>query len=364
MSAQTSNPTPDPTESLFTNFSKLWKSIRNLDNIFGNDLQAEINKIIPKLEVVQKTIDDLDMFSINEEFSDLTTNSLPFILVDGLIGKLYSKKFDQRENRLKYIEASLKSYKSFKYLNLQYDIAKPSNIPNSRTSVKSAQDQMSRRELLIASHKEEKDLKSQIDHFIDRINKQGLDSMDDDFIREKYLVCLKHLYIEIIKDEENLNLELNFMKNPSSRIPQQNTSTKPNNLLKNSKPLILTKNSIQKAVFGAGYPSLPTMTVEEFAEQELAKITPSNEFKVYQQQVENMKIRNKIKCKESKNENYLGRNEENEYDKKRTTFNHETESKLKPDEEEETEESLNKLRRQDEFRDDHRRGEGNRKNMG
>lgn len=32
-------------------------------------------------------------------------------------------------------------------------------------------------------------------------------------------------------------------------------------------PVIITKDEVQKKVFGAGYPSLPTMTVQEFYEQ-------------------------------------------------------------------------------------------------
>ena len=34
-------------------------------------------------------------------------------------------------------------------------------------------------------------------------------------------------------------------------------------------PVIITKDEVQKKVFGAGYPSLPTMTVQEFYEQRI-----------------------------------------------------------------------------------------------
>lgn len=30
------------------------------------------------------------------------------------------------------------------------------------------------------------------------------------------------------------------------------------------KPVIITRDAVQKAVYGLGYPSIPTMTVEEF----------------------------------------------------------------------------------------------------
>ena len=38
------------------------------------------------------------------------------------------------------------------------------------------------------------------------------------------------------------------------------------------KPFILVKSEMQKAVFGAGYPSLPTMTLNEFYEAELKRV--------------------------------------------------------------------------------------------
>ena len=36
-----------------------------------------------------------------------------------------------------------------------------------------------------------------------------------------------------------------------------------------SRPFILTKNDLQKKVFGMGYPSTPTYTVEEFYEAQV-----------------------------------------------------------------------------------------------
>ena len=35
------------------------------------------------------------------------------------------------------------------------------------------------------------------------------------------------------------------------------------------KPFILTKDALQAQVFGAGYPSIPTMTLDEFYQKEV-----------------------------------------------------------------------------------------------
>ena len=43
------------------------------------------------------------------------------------------------------------------------------------------------------------------------------------------------------------------------------------------KPFILVKSEMQKQVFGAGYPSLPTMTLDEFYDQEMKRIVEEQE---------------------------------------------------------------------------------------
>jgi len=282
-------------------------------------------------------VEELDMFSLNEEFEDLTNSTLPFILVDAIISLLYSKKFTDMKERPTFVEEAIKNYKSFNLLCIQYDIGNPdTNVPN-RTSSGNAQEVQNRRNMLIQSHKEEKELNSEITAFLSRIDKQGVDSMDESFAREMYLKCIKHMSILLNKEQENLKLESGFLKNP--------VKVDPNKLPKNTpparKPMIIAKDRLQKQVFGAGYPSVPTMTVEEFADIEIAKMMPSQEFAIYKREVENMKKR------QSRAKNF---NEQKELED------------LNQDEE--TEEKLMKARRMDEFKDNVRRGEGNRKNMG
>ena len=38
------------------------------------------------------------------------------------------------------------------------------------------------------------------------------------------------------------------------------------------KPFILVKSELQKQVYGAGYPSLPTVTLDEYYDQELKRL--------------------------------------------------------------------------------------------
>ena len=99
------------------------------------------------------------------------------------------------------------------------------------------------------------------------------------------------------------------------------------------KPFILTRNTAQVKVFGAGYPSLATMTVSDWYKQHrkygalpdqgIAKATPEEFRKAAQQQ-------------------------EGQEEK----------------EEEDDEQTLHRAREWDDWKDTHPRGYGNRQNMG
>ncbi|KAL7834186.1 hypothetical protein SRHO_G00284330 [Serrasalmus rhombeus] len=98
------------------------------------------------------------------------------------------------------------------------------------------------------------------------------------------------------------------------------------------KPFILTKDAVQAKVFGAGYPSLPTMTVDDWYEQHRRKgCLPDQGIPQSAADVDA---------------------EEREREEKERR------------EEEEDEEALQKARDWDNWKDTHRRGYGNRKNMG
>ncbi|CAB4002207.1 Immunoglobulin-binding 1 [Paramuricea clavata] len=100
-----------------------------------------------------------------------------------------------------------------------------------------------------------------------------------------------------------------------------------------SKPVLITRQMIQNKVFGAGYPSLPTMTQEEYFEKELREgkiVTEFSENKTSKSKSDEEGEKEEMDCAED--EKYL--------------------------------EKLTKEREWDDWKDDHRRGWGNRENMG
>lgn len=109
------------------------------------------------------------------------------------------------------------------------------------------------------------------------------------------------------------------------------------------RPFILTRDKLQKQVFGMGYPSLPSMTVEEWYDDQVASgLLPSPD-----------QSRSQMAKAMNAHDPEAQRAEE--------------EAKSAADDErgeEEEEEARRKKMEWDEWKDDHRRGWGNRKNMG
>ncbi|GJQ70381.1 hypothetical protein Trydic_g22812 [Trypoxylus dichotomus] len=109
------------------------------------------------------------------------------------------------------------------------------------------------------------------------------------------------------------------------------------------KPIIITKDEVQKAVFGAGYPSLPTMTVQEFYEKRVRDgIFPDPN---------KPQVQKSLTLQEASLAGIsLNDEEEKENEQKENLI------------EEDDPEYIERMRASDEFKDDHRRGWGNRMN--
>jgi len=321
--------------SLSEAFHAVWLDVRSLNTTFGVDAQVLICKLIPTITGLIAAIDELDVFSLNEDVSDLTTNSIPFLMGHGLLALVNSKKFTSREERQNLVETSLKHVKEFDMIMIQFGFSQV-KFESREAGLKSSEAVQTRRNQLIEAQNEQKKLDSQINAFIERLNRDP-ESIDDDFKREMYEKAIKQLQYQISSEIENLNMELGFLKNGPPPRPNLAKLPPPR------KPMIIAKDRLQAKVFGAGYPSLPTMSVEEFAEQEMAAVMPSQEFALFNEQMAAKGARG------FKNKHYNVEVEEEE--------------KL-PSDEDDSEQALFRKRQFDDFKDDNRKGSGNRHNMG
>lgn len=100
-------------------------------------------------------------------------------------------------------------------------------------------------------------------------------NIDDEIKREYFVTLIKLHAVQIVDELNMLNSEKIILENMKKTGP---THTLASESQKNQKhrppapklePIIITRDEVQKKVFGAGYPSLPVMTVQEFYEQRI-----------------------------------------------------------------------------------------------
>lgn len=96
------------------------------------------------------------------------------------------------------------------------------------------------------------------------------DHMDDDIKRDFYIKLIKSSIMNSIDEIASVDQEKQILdhmakfKHENPDFEQAKPVRRPTQPLK---PIIITKDAVQKAVYGLGYPSLPTFTVDEFYTQ-------------------------------------------------------------------------------------------------
>lgn len=132
--------------------------------------------------------------------------------------------------------------------------------------------QVINRNAKLQRYQQEKDLESRLN-----ILKKNLDNpnIDDENKREYFVTLLKLYAVQIVEELNLLKTEKMILKNMKEMgsmhtlASESQKSQKQKSLTPKLQPIIITRDEVQKKVFGAGYPSLPVLTVQEFYEQRI-----------------------------------------------------------------------------------------------
>jgi len=272
----------------------------------------------------------LGLFSSNEEIEEVSTGNLRFILLPAFLGDL-ELKLTGGKDRKSIVENAFIYFKDYLRRCRDYKITSKnlsSYIDDKKSSSSNKPPTSQSREEKIAAYKENKELTSKIEVMQKRLEERP-DTMEDDLTRQYHLDWLK---LWVIKSIENItfnNRELEMLQFMEARGGKPIEPVKPDRPA--MKPILITREMMQKQVFGAGYRSLPTMTEDEYFEKEV------REGKIVLDYDNNSKIQG---------------------DK-----NGEVEEKVDSGDEED-EEKLQKARAWDDWKDTHRRGDGNKDRNG
>ncbi|CAJ0575445.1 unnamed protein product, partial [Mesorhabditis spiculigera] len=89
---------------------------------------------------------------------------------------------------------------------------------------------------------------------------------DDEALRELYMIQLRHWAMKALDELDSIEEELPMARMMAERAAAGITTDEPKPPPTKLKPFIIARNREQKRVFGLGYPSVPTLTVDEWAE--------------------------------------------------------------------------------------------------
>ncbi|KAL4687275.1 hypothetical protein H8959_019403 [Pygathrix nigripes] len=321
---------PPRLPELFDSSKQLLEEVKGATEPTGSRIvQEKVLKGFDLLQKVAKMLSQLDLFSRNEDLEEITSTDLKYLMVPAFQGALTMKQVNPSK-RLDHLQQAREHF--IKYLTQchYYRVAEfelPQTKTNSgenntaitSTAYPSLVIMASQRRAKIERYKQKKELKHRLSTM-----KSAVESGQADDERVRGLITSLE-EIESIDQEIKILGEKDFSREAST----SNSSGHERPLIK---PFILTRNMAQAKVFGAGYPSLASMTVSDWYDQHqkhavlpdqgIAKATPEEFRKATQQQKDQEK------------------------------------------EEEDDEQTLQRAREWDDWKDTHRRGYGNPQNMG
>jgi len=318
-----------------------------------DDLQARVTDAIKHLEWTTLAVSKLDLFSSNEFVEELPTSSLKFLLLPAFLGWLTNKKPLEggMVGRKRLVIMTTTYLRDFLTRLNDYGVTtaplpkktdtelsngvRPGGPPDLRAlnadrdakirRFKEGQERDERLKALTLRRKEgDVNEEEERQFWLETLDKWAVQSLDD-------LKCLE--------EEEKI---LTFMEQRGGE-KEEVVEKKPSSNPFAGRPFIIARNELQKQVFGMGYPSIPTMTVEEWYEDQVAQgLLPTPDQS--QQQMQNTVKSNNPKFREEEDERKKAEEEEAE--------------------ERDDEETRAKKIEWDDWKDTHRRGWGNRQNMG
>ncbi|KAF2894954.1 hypothetical protein ILUMI_11222 [Ignelater luminosus] len=330
--------------SLFEEGLDLYNNLGKIDEPTNSpNVQSNVNKAIRMFEDATRLVSLAGLFSTNEDVEEIPTEHLRYLLLPALLGSLCLKLTSRgRKDVTEVAEAYYKDFlqrcnnynlSDYKFKNTDADASDNTNSKSKKSEFDEIKDAVNTRAGKIQRFKEQKELQNKLE---DLKKNMSNENVDDEIKRNYFLTMIKLFIYEAVDELGSIETEKQILEHMSTLNQDDKPKSKrppPQPL----KPVIITKDAVQKAVFGAGYPSLPVMSVEEFYDKRVREgIFPDPAKKpITLQDVASAGIDLKAESEEELKEKKI---------------------------EEDDPELLEEMRSRDEFKDDHRRGWGNRMN--
>nr|XP_056715696.1 immunoglobulin-binding protein 1 [Euleptes europaea] len=304
-------------------------------------VQRKVQRGIALLERAAAAVAQLDLFSRQEELEEVASADVRFLLVPALLGALVLRQAGGGgggERRLEQVRRARGCFLDFLRLCRDYGagrFAMPPDDPHDDPPDPAPHDPARQHDALLAMaharqakiqrYKQKKERENRLASL-----KTFIDSgqAEEEQIREFYMLQITKWINVSLEEIESIDQEIAILSRRDAL--KQGTAARPSHASRPPmKPFILTRDAAQAKVFGAGYPSLATMSVDDWYEQHRKRgALPDQGIS------------------------------------QRATAGTEEQQKDQEEVPEEEEDSVWKAREWDDWKDVHPRGYGNRKNMG
>ncbi|XP_066194253.1 immunoglobulin-binding protein 1-like isoform X2 [Sylvia atricapilla] len=302
-------------------------------------VQEKVRQGLDALQRAAAMVAQLELFSENEELEEIASADMKFMLLPALLGAMTLKQVDLSRRR-EHLESAREHFLHFLKLCKNYGLGSfqlpPGTSGEEEARSPSASQDPAQPNLVamamsrtakIERYKQKKELENKLASMSSSVESR---TADEDQIREFYILQIQKWISTSLEEIESIEQELVILKSRDAARQAPAGPCGPSRPARTPvKPFILTRNAAQARVFGAGYPGLPTMTVDDWYEQRRKQGIVSTPQRV------------------------PGASDEELQKQQQETK-----------EEEDDEEALRKARDWDDWKDTHPRGYGNRHNMG
>ncbi|NWR50638.1 IGBP1 protein, partial [Regulus satrapa] len=315
--------------------------------------QDKVRQGLDALQRAAAMVAQLELFSDNEELEEIASADLKFMLLPALLGALTLKQVDLSRRR-EHLESAREHFMRFLKLCKNYGLGS-FQLPAGTSGEEEGGSASAPREpaqpnLLamavsratkIERYKQKKELENKLASMSSSIESG---TADEDQIREFYILQIQKWISTSLEEIESIDQELVILRSRDAARQGPGGLRGPSRPARTLvRPFILTRDAAQARVFGAGYPGLPTMTVDDWYEQ---------------------RRRQGIVSTAQRISAGFGEPAHPPCPSPPAGSSDEELQKQETEEEQDDEEALRKSREWDDWKDTHPRGYGNRHNMG
>ncbi|XP_057243146.1 immunoglobulin-binding protein 1 [Malurus melanocephalus] len=303
-------------------------------------VQEKVRQALDALRRAAAMVAQLELFSENEELEEVASADLKFMLLPALLGALTLKQVDL-SRRMEHLETAREHFLRFLKLCRNYGLGS-FQLPPSTSSEEGAGAPPTPRDpaqpnlmamamsrtAKIERYKQKKELENKLASMSSSVESG---TADEEQIREFYILQIQKWIGTSLEEIDSIDQELVILRSRDAARQASAGAHGPSRPARAPmKPFILTRDAAQARVFGAGYPGLPTMTVDDWYEQRRRQGVVSAPQRASAGAVDEELQKQQQEKKE----------------------------------EEDDEEALQRARNWDDWKDTHPRGYGNRHNMG